>query len=74
MYGYIADGYWCDVGHCYRESQYDGLQRNAKLDYACRATSGHLGGQNTHIDPSAKIAARSNCTIAGLDHEQIDGT
>jgi len=36
MYGYIAEGYWCDVGHldAYRESQYDGLQRKVKLDYA----------------------------------------
>jgi mannose-1-phosphate guanylyltransferase/phosphomannomutase len=26
MYGYVAEGYWCDVGHldAYRESQYDG--------------------------------------------------
>jgi mannose-1-phosphate guanylyltransferase/phosphomannomutase len=31
MFGYVADGYWCDVGHleAYREAQYDAL--HAKL-------------------------------------------
>ncbi len=70
MYGYIADGYWCDIGHldAYRESQYDGLQRKVKLDYAYADQSPNIWvGQNTHIDPSAKIAAPvligDNCRI-----------
>ncbi len=78
MYGYIADGYWCDVGHldAYRESQYDGLQRKVKLDDAYNEQSpGIWVGQNTHIDPSAKIAAPAligdNCRIGA--RVQIDG-
>ena len=33
MYGYIAEGYWCDVGHldAYREAQYDALEKKVKL-------------------------------------------
>lgn len=70
MYGYIADGYWCDVGHldAYRESQYDGLQQLVKLDYAYEEQSpGIWVGQNTFIEPSAKLEAPcligSNCRI-----------
>lgn len=34
MYGYIAEGYWCDVGHldAYRDAQYDALQQRVHLD------------------------------------------
>ncbi|MBW4638786.1 MAG: mannose-1-phosphate guanyltransferase [Gloeocapsa sp. UFS-A4-WI-NPMV-4B04] len=70
MYGYVAEGYWCDVGHldAYRESQYDGLYRKVKLDYAYNEQSPNIWvGQNTHIDPSAKIVAPAligdNCRI-----------
>ncbi len=70
MYGYIADGYWCDVGHldAYRDSQYDALYGKVKLDYAYKEESpGIWVGQNTHIDPSVKISAPcligNNCRI-----------
>ncbi|KYC41702.1 mannose-1-phosphate guanylyltransferase [Scytonema hofmannii PCC 7110] len=70
MYGYIANGYWCDVGHldAYREAQYDALHGKVKLDFAYRETSpGIWIGQNTYIDPTAKIEAPSviadNCRI-----------
>lgn len=70
MYGYIAGGYWCDVGHldAYRESQYDGLEQKVKLDYAYQERSpGIWIGQNTFIEPSAKLEAPcligSNCRI-----------
>lgn len=70
MYGYIAGGYWCDVGHldAYRESQYDGLYQKVKLDYAYQEQSpGIWVGQNTFIEPSAKLEAPcligSNCRI-----------
>jgi mannose-1-phosphate guanylyltransferase / phosphomannomutase len=70
MYGYIASGYWCDVGHldAYRESQYDGLHRKVKLDFTYQERSpGVWVGQNTFIDPSAKIEAPvvigDNCRI-----------
>jgi mannose-1-phosphate guanylyltransferase/phosphomannomutase len=70
MYGFVADGYWCDVGHldAYRESQYDALERKVKLDAAYNEVSPGLWvGQNTYIDPSAKIEAPAligaNCRI-----------
>jgi len=70
MYGYIAQGYWCDVGHldAYRESQYDALNRKVKLNYAYEErSSGIWVGQNTHIDPTAKLEAPcligDNCRI-----------
>ncbi|MEA5508711.1 mannose-1-phosphate guanyltransferase [Crocosphaera sp. UHCC 0190] len=58
MYGYIAEGYWCDVGHldAYREAQYDGLDSKVKLDFPYQEKSPGLWlGQNTYIDSSAKI-------------------
>ena len=70
IYGYVASGYWCDVGHldAYRESQYDGLHRKVKLDYAYEEQSpGVWVGQNTFIEASAKLEAPcligSNCRI-----------
>lgn len=75
MYGYIADGYWCDVGHldAYREAQYDGLQQKVLLDYAYEEKKpGIWIGQNTFIDPTAKIEAPaligSNCRIGQRVH------
>ena len=75
MYGYIAQGYWCDVGHldAYRESQYDGLHQKVKLDYPYREDSpGIWIGQNTHIDPTVKIEAPcligANCRIGPRAH------
>ncbi|MBD1836678.1 NTP transferase domain-containing protein [Coleofasciculus sp. FACHB-64] len=75
MYGYVAQGYWCDVGHldAYRESQYDGLHQKVKLDFAYEQVSPGLWiGQNTHIDPSAKIEAPAlignNCRIGARVH------
>ncbi len=58
MYGYVAKEYWCDVGHldAYREAQYDALSRQVKLEEAYEEKeSGVWVGQNTYIDPSAKI-------------------
>jgi mannose-1-phosphate guanylyltransferase/phosphomannomutase len=70
MYGYVADGYWCDVGHldAYREAQYDGLEHKVKLDFAYKEMSPDLWvGQNTYIDPTAQIEAPAvigdNCRI-----------
>jgi mannose-1-phosphate guanylyltransferase/phosphomannomutase len=70
MYGYIADGYWCDVGHldAYREAQYDCLHQKVKVDFGYEEQSPGLWvGQNTHIDPTAKIEAPAmignNCRI-----------
>lgn len=70
MFGYIADGYWCDVGHldAYREAQYDALYRKVVVDYAYEKQSTDIWiGQNTFIDPTAKIEPPaligSNCRI-----------
>jgi mannose-1-phosphate guanylyltransferase / phosphomannomutase len=70
MYGYVAEGYWCDVGHldAYREAQYDGLENKVKLDFAYKEMSNRLWvGQNTFIDPTAQIEAPAvigdNCRI-----------
>lgn len=71
MYGYIAEGYWCDVGHleAYREAQYDGLAKKVKLDFPYKERSpGIWIGNNTHIDPSVSLEAPAligdNCRIA----------
>ena len=70
MYGYVGEGYWCDVGHldAYREAQYDGLQSKVKIDFAYEEIKpGMWVGENTYIDPSAKIETPiligSNCRI-----------
>lgn len=58
MYGFIAEGYWCDVGHleAYREAQYDALEGKVKLDFSYQETApGVWLGQNTYIDPTATI-------------------
>lgn len=78
MYGYIAEGYWCDVGHldAYREAQYDGLHGNVKLDFAYEERSSQVWiGQNTYIDPTARIeppvSIGHNCRIGA--RVQIEG-
>ncbi len=70
MYGYIAQGYWCDVGHldAYREAQYDALDRKVNLDFAYKEVSHELWvGQNTYIDHTAVIETPAvigdNCRI-----------
>lgn len=70
MYGYIAEGYWCDVGHldAYREAQYDALAGKVKLDIPyTEKIPGQWVGHNVFIDPSAQIASPvligNNCRI-----------
>lgn len=70
MYGFVADGYWCDVGHldAYRESQYAALDQKVEIDFAYEERrSGLWVGQNTSIDATAKIETPaligSNCRI-----------
>jgi mannose-1-phosphate guanylyltransferase / phosphomannomutase len=78
LYGYIAEGYWCDVGHldAYREAQYDGLMGKVKLDLAYQERSpGIWIGYNSTIDSSARLEAPlligHNCRIG--PRVQIDG-
>lgn len=70
IFGYVADGYWCDVGHleAYREAQYDALYGKVHLEHAYPESSPGLWvGQNTHIDPTATlhppILIGNNCRI-----------
>ena len=70
MYGYVADAYWCDVGHleAYREAQYDGLDKKVKLNFPYYEKSAGIWiGNNTHIDSSAVIETPvligDNCRI-----------
>lgn len=70
MYGYVSEGYWCDVGHleAYREAQYDGLAKKVKLDFPYKErSSGIWIGNNTYIDPTVSIEAPAligdNCRI-----------
>ena len=70
IYGYVAEGYWCDVGHldAYREAQYDALQHTVKLELPYQERSPNLWiGENTYIDPTAKIKTPAligdNCRI-----------
>ena len=78
MYGYVAEGYWCDVGHldAYRSAQYSGLQRKVKLEVAYEERSpGVWVGQNTYLDSSVQIEPPvligGNCRIG--PRVQIDG-
>ncbi len=84
MFGYIAEGYWCDVGHldAYREAQYDALYRKVKMDlsYYQERSPGLWVGPNTYIDASAKLEPPlmigSNCRIgsrAQLDAGTVIG-
>lgn len=76
MYGYVAQGYWCDVGHleAYREAQYDILAGKVESDFAYKKdeSSDLWIGQNTFIDPTAQIEAPAvigdNCRIGQRVH------
>lgn len=70
MYGFVADDYWCDVGHleAYREAQYDGLENKVKIDFAYEEVElKKFVGENTYIDPTAiidvPVLIGSNCRI-----------
>jgi len=71
IYGYVAEGYWNDVGHLdsYKDTQYDALQNKVKLEWGdyTERRPGIWVGQSTYIDPSAKlhppILIGSNCRI-----------
>jgi len=71
IYGYVAEGYWCDVGHleAYREAQYDALAGKVQLDpypYP-EKTTGVWVGANSFVHPSAELQAPvmvgDNCRI-----------
>ncbi len=58
LYGYVADGYWCDVGSldAYRIAQFAALSGEVQVVHAYTQRSpGVWVGQDTVIDPSAII-------------------
>ena len=70
IYGYVAEGYWCDVGHleAYREAQYNGLEQKVKLDFPyTQKFPGIWIGSNSYVDATAKIESPAmigdNCRI-----------
>lgn len=70
MFGYIAEGYWCDVGHldAYRQAQYDGLYRKVNLDWTYREVEDGIWiGKDSYIDPLAQLEkpllVGDNCRI-----------
>ncbi|MBJ7900191.1 MAG: mannose-1-phosphate guanylyltransferase [Cyanobacteria bacterium RI_101] len=70
MYGYIAEGYWCDVGslESYREAQYDALGEKVALDFPQSCPQpGVWMGDNVIIDPTARLCPPvligDNCRI-----------
>ncbi|WP_373478721.1 sugar phosphate nucleotidyltransferase [Geminocystis sp.] len=70
LYGYIADGYWCDVGHleAYRDAHYDGLSGAVKLNFpSVERKQGIWIGENTYIDSTAVLESPcligNNCRI-----------
>ncbi|PWT95645.1 MAG: mannose-1-phosphate guanylyltransferase [Candidatus Melainabacteria bacterium] len=75
IYGYVADGYWCDVGslQVYRQANRDVLDGKVKLDIdAPQIQPGIWVGEGTQIDASVKMKAPiligRNCRI-GRDSE-----
>jgi mannose-1-phosphate guanylyltransferase / phosphomannomutase len=76
MYGYVAEGYWCDVGSLdsYRDAQYDALEGKVDIEIAYEPSEqpGVWLGKNTQIDPSAVIQAPvligDNCRIGPRAH------
>ncbi|MBD2103193.1 mannose-1-phosphate guanyltransferase [Leptolyngbya sp. FACHB-261] len=70
MYGYVAEGYWCDVGSLdtYRQAQYDGLMGKVKIEFAYPERSpGVYVGSNTSIHGEAllepPVLIGDNCRI-----------
>lgn len=70
MYGYVADGYWCDIGNLavYRQAHQDVLDGkvNIKIDLP-QIEPGVWVGHGTQIDASVKLEAPvmigKNCRI-----------
>ncbi len=70
IYGYVADGYWCDVGNLesYRQAQYDCLAGAMVTEAAYeQRRTGVWVGKDTYIDDTARIEAPvligDNCRI-----------
>lgn len=75
MYGYVADGYWCDIGNLamYRQAHIDVLEKKVqiKMDFP-QIEPGIWVGEGTQIDSSVKleppILIGNNCRIGKEAH------
>lgn len=70
LYGYVADGYWCDIGNLqvYRQAHKDVLDGKVKISMDSPQMSDRIWiGEGTQIDPTAKLEAPlligKNCRI-----------
>jgi len=70
MYGYLAEGYWCDIGNIehYRRAHMDMLSGKAKVELSGNEIAPNIwAGANVVIDPSARINGPAiignNCRI-----------
>ncbi|MBC7546031.1 MAG: NTP transferase domain-containing protein [Candidatus Sericytochromatia bacterium] len=70
MYGYIADGYWCDVGNLetYRQAHYDVLSGHVSVDIPyTQRYDGVWMGESVVIEPGVSLEAPmligNNCYI-----------
>ncbi|AZN41223.1 sugar phosphate nucleotidyltransferase [Paenibacillus albus] len=58
MYGYVADGYWSDIGNLnqYRQTQFDMLEGKVAIELPGREIApGIWAGERVKIDPTASI-------------------
>ena len=77
LYGYIADGYWRDVGNLdeYQTGQNDALNGSLIVEYKGVEKNGAVIGNNTKIDSSVKFTGKvvvGNNTQIGEQTELID--
>ncbi len=58
LYGYIAEGYWCDIGtlEAYREAHHDILDGMVRIQFPGKKIGEKIwAGNRVEIDPTAKI-------------------
>lgn len=57
LYGYIADGYWKDIGNLqeYQLAHADVLAGNVKIEFAGEACDSSICGKNLDLSPSAHL-------------------
>ena len=75
LYGFVADGYWCDIGNLqvYRQAHLDVLDKRVKLDIGLpQIEPGIYVGEGTQINASVKleppVLIGRNCRIANDAH------
>ncbi len=75
IYGYVADGYWCDIGNLqvYRQAHQDALNGKVKINIDLpQIQPGIWVGEGTQIDASVNLQAPTiigrNCRIGKETH------